>query len=236
MADRAKSPQTLDVLLKEYEQRRNEIIAFYDRYDKQTQVLTLYLSILALLTLGILGINRQEHTISLPGAGSLKIAKDLFPFVTLLGTLAITTGIVTAFFLISNLMEIVHVSQLLSARSGALEAAINGCLDQEVMTWDSKLVPEFYGSRWRSGPFVEPSFLVGLWSLLIFAIVVAVFSGLSWLLMQRMFWWWAVPVWAFAAYHICEWVWLISKRHSTMSTVAAYHLVFSRPEERPRNQ
>lgn len=134
----------LDILLADYNQRRNETIAFYGRYEKQTQVLTIYLSVLAIIYVVLSGLKNPDGNIIMPGMGPITIPRRLIESPNLGPFVILTFGALIAFYFIANLMESVHVMQLLQARSAAVEKALNALLGGDYLTWDSKLVPEFY--------------------------------------------------------------------------------------------
>jgi hypothetical protein len=211
--------EVLQTLRCEYDQRREEIIHLYQRYDKQAQTLNVYLSIVGLLTLALMAIDMPNGTVAAPGI-TMQLPPRLRQYATGSAIVALTVGVLTALFFISNIMEILHIMALESARSAALERIINDAIGMQLLAWDSGLVDEFYTKRWRSGLFVGPSVLVGVWATAIFAVIITVLSFLCHILAPSQFWYWAIPVWLAALYHVLEWLWLVTTRRNKMFEVA----------------
>lgn len=59
--------EVLETLRFEYEQRRQEIISLYQRFDKQTQTLSGYLAIAGLLMLALLAIDTKNGLVEMGG-------------------------------------------------------------------------------------------------------------------------------------------------------------------------
>src|SRR5437879_6267062 len=112
MAD-DKLNEVLETLRFEYDQRRQEIISLYQRFDKQTQTLNGYLAIAGLLMLALMAIDTQNGTIELGGV-SVRLPSRLMPHAVGFCLIALSVGVLTAFFFIANLMELLHIMHLAS--------------------------------------------------------------------------------------------------------------------------
>src|SRR5437773_8015010 len=104
LRERPANPLAIEILLKEYDQRRDEIVSVYQRYDKQGQTLTVYVTIVAILTLALLAVELPGTSIEVPGL-SLKLPPRMREHASAFSLIALTSGVLIAFYFISNLME-----------------------------------------------------------------------------------------------------------------------------------
>jgi hypothetical protein len=207
--------QAIEILLREYDQRRTEIVSLMGRYAKQEQTLTIYLTIIAILTLALLAVDLHEGTIYIPGYGLMKLPAQVRNHASTFVVTVLSGGALIAFYFISGLMEIVYWSQALTARAAAIETEINSRIGQRLLTWDSVIVPEIISEHvWRDGPFLMPALLLGIWAVAIFAATTVLLSLICYVLVRAAFWFWAPAVWVLVIYHILAWSWLTTARKS----------------------
>src|ERR1017187_4118481 len=94
-------PGPVDILMREYDQRRNELIAMYTRYDKQGATLTGYLAFVAPFTLAILSLTAPDGTIVTP-LSSVKLQSLVQGHTAGFALMGVSAGVLAALFLISN--------------------------------------------------------------------------------------------------------------------------------------
>ncbi len=194
--ENANSKLIVDVLLKEYDQRRSEIISQKQRYDRQEQILTAYVSLATTLTLGIL-------TGSVSAAGFTAKLSNVNPAVCVT---VLSIGVCVAFYFISNLMESLYLLHAHSARAADIERQINRRVEHGLLAWDSEIAPLIFSTSFQfAPPFIGPNVLVAIWSPSIFIGLIGLFSYVCYVFASQWFWPWGAIVWFLTGYHIFDW-------------------------------
>jgi len=206
----------LDILLKDYDQRRNEIVSIFQRYDKHAQTLTVYLTIVATLATVLLAVSLPGSSLSVGGI-SLKLPANISQHSDTFSIAAVTVGVFIAFYFIANLMELLQLLQVHSARTAAIEARIAELTGKRLLIWDSKIIPEVYSFKNSIvGPFVCPQLLTGLWAASVFVAIIALFSFICYALTPNAFPYWATIIWLLTLYHIIVWGWITAGRRTQL--------------------
>ncbi len=206
-----KEDSILKVLLEEYDQRRNEIIAQKQRYDKQEQILNAYVSLAATLVLGIISGSVSAGTFS---AKISNIPSGICAIV-------LTIVVLVAFYQISNLMESLYLIHAHSARSAAVENKINQHVNSEcLLLWDSQIAPRIFSPKFQFAlPFIGPNILVGVWSLSVFLGLIGLLSYVCWNFAPGYFWLWFSGVLFFSIYHVYDWFLLAIRERPRLDSI-----------------
>ena len=214
-ADNQNTQQVIEILMREWDQRRTEIVSTLERYAKQEQILTLYLTIVALVTLALLTVDVETGKIYIAGKGLLELPPKVREHFAGLVIIVLSGGVTLAFYFISGLMEVLNWVQALSARSAAIEAEINARIGSRLLTWDTFIVPALTsGSFLSDGPFLSSSILQGCWAIAIFSANIALLSFVCYVVVREWFWFWAPTVWVLVIYHVLSWVWMVTARRN----------------------
>jgi hypothetical protein len=194
-----------ELLLKDYDHRRQELSSLVDRYVRQGEVVTGYLTVLATLAVSLIA----------PPAGILGLIASRVNSSYFCGTV-LSLGVAIAYFLISNLMEILNLIQIQAARSAAVEKKLNGLAGEELLVFDSEIIPFVYGAKkWRHGWSINPPILIGVWASAILTIAMTLLVLLSLARMPGLFTsLYAICVVLFLVFHAQQWWSLVTVRRA----------------------
>lgn len=204
-----KPKQEIDVLMKEFDHRFTEMMFHSQRYHKQADYISLYIS--TVIAVGVLIFSDKtaafltNHTVL--GVHALPILYGMF----------LVFGILVVFYFFTSIMASLFMTYLNGVRMSAVEKLINEKMQRELLVWDTKIIPHFFeiGFVLEKG-WLNPNTLVGIWIFLLFLFVASVFSVLCYLFLRQIFWFYFPVVVAASLFHIYQWVQLLSVGIATM--------------------
>jgi hypothetical protein len=170
--------EILQILLSEYSFIKNEMKTYIELFHKQTNFVTLYLSIIA----GILSINISWFSKNLglpaplltryilfwPLSGSEVFAYQIISFF-----IYVLLAVVGFYFLIATLSYI-YIIEVLARRISVIERNINKLADRDIMTWELSISPYLIRSFVHKKLWMSPSTIRIVMSLVLLGVILAI--------------------------------------------------------------
>lgn len=205
--DESKAPSGVDILLKEYDHRFQEILHHLERYDKQADYLNLFLT-------------------SIIGVGGLLFSDKMRGYLTSSSTIKpqwiyasfLVFGGFLLFYLFSSIVNSLFMLYLNGGRIAAIEIEVNERFGECLLNWDSVAMPHFF--RLKSvgkGLWIRPTVLAGLWILLIFLLVCGILGFLCLEFAPELSLLYIPVITFLAVFHIHQWALLNSVGRSTIT-------------------
>jgi len=167
-------PKHADILLKEYDHRFSEMMAYSDRYHKQTDILN------AAITISIaVGAYLFKDKAAQPSWSLIPfIATKPNSYSSLVIACFLMAGAILVFYLLSLSLNSLFLVYVNGARIAAIEQKLNRLSKEKLLIWDSFAVPHFFGLRFHSSSpeyWIRPTVVVAFWLVLM---LISVFLGL----------------------------------------------------------
>src|ERR1700682_6364808 len=192
------APSATDVLLKEYDHRFNEVIFHSERYNKQADVLNLFLtSAVALGTLIFSGSTKSflGLSMSVPKEDNALIHCGFLIFAGLL-----------VFFFFSSILNSLFMIYLNGSRIASIEKQLNISVGKEILTWDSMAMPHFFRMKpMGKHQWIRPPILAGLWIFLIFILIGVALCFLCYRFAPKFGWYYIPAIAMLVSFHIYQW-------------------------------
>lgn len=194
----------------EYEHRFTEVMFHSARYHKQAD--QVYLLFVALLT-GATLVLTKAPTIS---PSSITEPMGLLYLLLLSAALGLVLMLPTA------MMDSLFMIYLNGARLAAIEQLLNKAAQAEVLVWDARIVPFFFGPQFtRSQHWLKPQHVVAWWAAVLFCIVLATLGLLCWMLVPDAFLWFSGALIVVAGAYIYQW-WRLQGKGLRLARVHVY--------------
>ncbi len=191
--------ERIKLLLEEYRDRRSEIMKDLDRYDKQTVYVSGYVTLIVTGVGLLLATDPAKNTLVAQLAHSTVGGAYM--------AMLLTFGMIVAYYFYSTVLDILSMIYLNAARCAVLERVINAAAAEELILWDSAIVPRFMDLRfWGYRFWLKPNFLVGIWAFLFLLLVTVVFVVACFVMLPTFFWGYAPAVVVITAFLIFQWI------------------------------
>jgi hypothetical protein len=189
----SREPSVIEIFLKEYDHRFQEVLHHLERYDKQADYLNLFL------------------TSIIAGAGILFSDKLRVYLTPTLIFVFLLFGAAFVFYLFSAIVNSLFMIYLNGGRIAGIEREINERTGSNILNWDSVAMPHFFKLKpIGKDLWVRPTVLAGLWIFIIFLLICGILCFLCFQFApaQARFY---IPAMAFLAiFHIYQWALLNS--------------------------
>lgn len=187
----------VDLLLKEYDHRFEEILLHTKHYHKQSNYIYVFTSLIIALSTLMLSKNTQDALINY---GLDKHSLNYFLLFFLILSISI------AFYFYSILLSSLFLTYLNGSRIAYLENMLNKIVDDDILVWDSKIIPKHYtpNNIIKSG-WVNPNILSGFWAFLFLILISMALCITSYILFRAYAWFYIVPVLLLTGFHIKQW-------------------------------
>jgi hypothetical protein len=191
-------PETLEqtLLLKEFDQRFEEKLIYIQRYQRQTDLIQLYLGV-------IVGLGAVTFS---PGTKQFLQTQTILPGVhaeAAVFVFAVFAGLVAEHFLFSIVDAWIMIFRN-ARRMAKLEARLNELCGCEVMSWDSRIAPAFHSFPTLRELPLRTDILSTITILLIVLAVATVLLVITWLLAKSYFTAFAIVVLFFAGLNVYQ--------------------------------
>lgn len=183
----------IDILLKEYDKRSSEINMYINLYHKQINYIYIYVSIIVLLSTNII-FNEQVNKLF---GDNQNLTKSSF----------VIAGIVFLYYLFATILDTQYMMYINSSRIAAIERLINKKMDENLLAWDSEIIPYFHslsGTNYRY--WFEPNVLVGLWIFLLLSLFTLGFIAIWYILKLKYFYFFSIITLLITSFHIFQWI------------------------------
>lgn len=188
----------IDILLKEYDHRFQEVLLHSKRYHKQSNYIYIFTSIIIAVCTLIFSKNTQEAIINF---GLDKQTLNTFLIFFLIISISI------AYYFYSTIMEALFVIYMNGSRIAFIEESINKITGKDILVWDSKLIPRFFNPRlmYKKG-WVSPNIISGIWAFLFLLIITIALCITSYMILGINALFYIIPVSLLTVYHISQWI------------------------------
>jgi hypothetical protein len=187
----------VELLLKEYEDRREENAWHTQRYHKQSNFTYLYASAIIAIA-GVLSSSEDlRNTLT-----ALHISgESLKWFYLVLLSLAAMIG----YYLFSSTLDALFMLFVNGIRAGVIEKLINAEAKEDILIWNSKILNHFFDSRLiRVNSWIKPPVLVTAWIFLFFLATNGLLCFLCYLMTEQFFYPYTVAIAVFTVFHIYQ--------------------------------
>ncbi|MEW6062304.1 MAG: hypothetical protein AB1600_10250, partial [Bacteroidota bacterium] len=185
--------EQLEVLLKEYEDRREENSIHFTRYNKQANYAYLYASVVIAIS-GILP-SLETALAKIPAEYQEIFLLAVFSF-----------GAMVGFYLFSSTLDSLYMMYVNGIRAGVIEKQINEILGKDILLWNLQILNHLHSPKLiRIKDWIKPSVLVVVWTMLFFVSTVFVLCFLSYIFSPQYFVWYVVIVAILTAFHLYQW-------------------------------
>ena len=209
------------LLLTEYQHRTEEIRAHSERYHRQVGYVHLYLSFLV----GILGVLSGIF----PGVDALQVVS----INRALSVAFLVFATAFAYYLFAAVLDALYMTYLNGSRIATIEIWLNNHVGQDLLIWDSKIMPHFHGPKLIGrGLWLKPNYLTATWVFVVFSLVTASLILLFHMVIQEYFWLYATAVTLLSIFHIVQ---LIVVNTTAAPFIADEVLHPIHPEPSPRD-
>ena len=165
----------INVLLKEYDHRFEEVKQYSKRYNFQANVTYGY--IMALI--GVITLLLSDHNLFANLSSSIR---SLFVFVISL------FSIIVAYYLYTILQDALAMIYINGNRIGTIEKSINKILNKEILTWDHKIIIRYHRAKSIIKGWVRPSVMMVVWAFLVIVFLNLILIFVCYLFSKQYFW------------------------------------------------
>lgn len=187
----------IELLLKEYEDRREENAWHTQRYHKQSNFTYLYASVIIAIS-GVLSSNQEL----VKNFASLRISgESLNLFYLVLLSLAAMVG----YYLFASTLDALFMLYVNGIRAAVIEKLINAEAKENILIWNSKILNYFFDSKLiRIKSWIKPPVLVIAWIFLFFLATNGLLCFLCYLMAREFFYLFSIPVLIFTLFHMYQ--------------------------------
>jgi hypothetical protein len=115
------------------------------------------------------------------------------------------------FHLFASIMDALCLIRLNGERLGAIEIQINKQAGEELLVWEHKAVPHFFGfDQMHVGGWIKPNILAGIWMFLIFILLCASFCVLAFKFVPFLSYVYIPLVLFLMLFHIRQWILMLT--------------------------
>jgi hypothetical protein len=189
--------EKIELLLKEYEDRREENAWHTQRYHKQSNFTYLYASAIIAIS-GVLSSNQEivNKMTALHISG-----ESLTWFYLVLLSLAAMIG----YYLFASTLDALFMLYVNGIRAGVIERLINAEAKQDILIWNSKILKYFFDSQFvRIRSWVKPPVLVIAWIFLFFLATNGLLCFLCYLMARDFFFPFSFAVTVLTFFHLYQ--------------------------------
>ncbi|TAL69299.1 MAG: hypothetical protein EPN82_07090 [Bacteroidetes bacterium] len=156
----------IDVLLKEYEDRRNENSWHTERYHKQIKFVTIYFSILISIISLLSNLNNKEILNKAIIIENLSINYDIIIYIILI------VAPVLGFYLFTVVLDALFMLAINGIRAGIIEIKINKLVDNSILVWNHKIISNLFSlDKTHYKSWIKPNLLLSIWVFIIYLAV-----------------------------------------------------------------
>lgn len=204
---------TIKALFTEYNARHQDSMFHSQRYHRQLNYLQLYVIVIVYLaSLLLSNLDAGELMgLKLPTAISIGVT---WPIYVLASSIA--------YFILANLMDALYMIFSLNARIEHIEKQINQLLGSDILTWETKLTRFLFNVKpFMKSPLLRPYYLVGLWSLTLFACLQYILVKMCFITESNIFSYiYLIFIIVLSIYHVGVWFFTSSKWRDSVLAIS----------------
>lgn len=174
----------INVLMREYELHRQEILLQIELYNRQTKYIQIFGAFLLALMAFLSGI-RSERVISWIGkeqifterSGQMSQISYLSPFIILMFLILAS---VIIFYLVATIMAASYMFLILRKRMALIESKVNDLLQSPgLLEYETRITPHFLEDLSYANYHLTPHLLSGIWRVFIYMSVIFILCWIS---------------------------------------------------------
>ena len=187
--------EKIDILLKEYDHRFEEVKFYSERYHQQSN----HLNILLTLIVGFIAALLPNWDKVNEFFGMVRNNNYLLPFI-----LVFVLVLTNYFYSLQN--DSLAMLYLNGIRISVIEKKINAILGENLLMWDNSIIPAYHSDNKNTilGGMVKPTFISWLWSILVLACVFTLFVIVCALFAPKQLLWFLPLVLITGTFHIYQ--------------------------------
>jgi len=200
-SDKSNNVQLTELLLMEYGNRFNEIMFHSARYHKQTDFIQVFITLGVLLS-PLLFSDKVAQFMNSQNWSEFTISGIYATF--------LIVGILIEYSLFAVVLDALFSIYLNGVRAAAIEKKLNIQIKEDLLVWESKIIPQIFGNLWIEKSWVRPNLLSGIWTLFLFILISIVFCVMCFLFLPNFFWIYAPIVVLLTFFNVYQWLLLHS--------------------------
>jgi len=166
----------IDLLLKEYSNRFDEMKFHSSRYHTQSNIVYIYFTAIISISSFILTNNTLFNKVL--------SQHQLQPIFVLL---ILVLALITAYYLYTLMQDALCMIFINGSRIGAIEKLINNRVKRDLLVWDSEIISKYHCNRWIYKGWIKPSFIMSFWAFLILTILTILLCFICYILIKPYF-------------------------------------------------
>lgn len=190
----------IDLLMKEYAERRAEIMQQLQRYDKQGTYINIYTTFVVAISGVLLSVDTSR---------SLSTAKLVLDSRYAGGYYAILLifGLIIAYYYYLNVLDILSMIYVNAAPVGAIEQRVNAAIGSDLLIWDHKIIARYFDIRfWHYKMWIKPAFLVAVWVFGFVIVMSSLICFICYALLPGWFWPFLTAVVSLTTFQLYQWI------------------------------
>ena len=176
MEDNLLSKFEVEVLLKEYDHRFEEMKLHSNRYHAQSNITYAYITCLIAIASFLITNNGFFYSVLID-------VRNLFVLILLIFVL------IVAYYLYSLMQDALCMIYINGIRLSSIEKLINIKMNRELLLWDSKIISRYHNSKWIFKGWIKPSFILVFWAFLMVVILNIILCIVCYSYAKIFFWW-----------------------------------------------
>jgi len=175
-----------DIFLSEYSFIKNEMKNYIDLFHKQTNFLTLYISLITgFISISISVLNKNSEV-----APFLLIHYDipLFGMIytyQLLGFFVYSILTLVGYYFLISTVSYIYVIEVLARRIAVIERDINSIVGKNIMVWEISISPKLIRGLVRKNLWMSPSYIRIIISIFLLLLIISMFVATSSIIMTN---------------------------------------------------